>query len=118
MVRKPLATLLLSKGYTVKGSTTKECKLSDIDRLGVQPYLVDIEEYEEFDLFLQSDILVVAITSKTVAAYKRLIEQIQESNIQKVILSVLHRFIRIPILWLLKTTETVQKTTNCYRAMF
>ena len=115
---KPLATFLLSKGYTVKGSTTKECKLSDIDRLGVQSYHVDIEEYEEIDLFLQSDILVVAITPKNVAAYERLIEQIQKSSIGKVI------FISSTSVYpntnsvVTEDTETVQKPLTAIEQCF
>ena len=82
---KPLATSLLEEGYRVKGSTTTERKLSEIEDLGVAAYLVNIEDFEEFDAFLQCDVLIVAITSKEVDAYERLIEQIQESSVQKVI---------------------------------
>lgn len=82
---KPLAVSLLNKGYSVKGSTTKEDRLSEIDSLGVESHLVNIEGYDEFDSFLQSDILIIAITSKDIVAYERLILQIQKSTIQKVI---------------------------------
>ena len=81
---KPLAVSLLQEGYEVKGSTTSESKLSDLEALGIESYLVDIVEYEEFDLFLQSEILIIAITSKDIDAYERLIEQIQNSLVQKV----------------------------------
>lgn len=82
---KPLATSLLNEGYSVKGSTTTESKLEEIEDLGVEAYKIDIEEHEEFESFLQSDILIVAITSKNEKAYDRLVEQIQESFIQKVL---------------------------------
>ena len=82
---KPLATSLLEEGFAVKGSTTTESKLTDLEALGVEAHLVNIEEYEEFDLFLQSEILIINITSKDVDAYARLIEQIQESTIKKVL---------------------------------
>ena len=82
---KPLGVSLLEGGYAVKGSTTSEHKLSVLDSLGIDSYLVNIEEYEEFDLFLQSDILIVAITSKDIDAYQRLIWQIQDSSVQKVL---------------------------------
>ncbi len=81
----PLAISLIEDGYSVKGSSTSEEKLADLEVLGIEPYLIDIEEYEEFDIFLQSDILIVAITSKDIDAYDRLIQQIETSEIQKVI---------------------------------
>ena len=82
---KPLSVSLLEVGCSVKGSTTSELKLSELDALGIDSYLVNIEEYEEFITFLQSDILIIAITSKDINSYKRLIHQIQDSSIQKVI---------------------------------
>ena len=81
----PLAVSLLEQGFHVKGSTTTESKLANIKASGIEPHLINISAYEEFDLFLQSDILIIAITSKDVNAYQRLIEQIQQSSIQKVI---------------------------------
>jgi nucleoside-diphosphate-sugar epimerase len=82
---KPLAISLLKDGFSVKGSTTSEDKISLLEALDIEAYLVNIEEFEEFDLFLQSDILIVAITSKDIDAYVRLIQQIENSSIQKVI---------------------------------
>lgn len=82
---KPLGISLLEEGYSVKGSTRSELKLTELDTLGIDSYLVNIEEYEEFDLFLQSDILIIAITSKDIDAYQRLIWQIQDSPVQKVL---------------------------------
>ena len=82
---KPLAISLLEDGFEVKGSTRTESKLPILEELGIEAYQVDIEEYEEVDLFLQSDILIVNITSKDIDAYQRLIEQIEESKIQKVL---------------------------------
>ena len=83
---KPLAISLLDDGFSVKGSTTSEIKIKELEALEIETYLVDIEEFEEFDSFLQSDILIIAITSKDIDAFERLIEQIQTSTIQKVIL--------------------------------
>ncbi|WP_397446380.1 NAD(P)-binding domain-containing protein [Polaribacter sp. R77954] len=82
---KPLAVSFLEDGYTVKGSTTSESKIDDLESLDIETYLVDISENEEFDLFLESDILIVAITSKDIDGFEKLISQIQESPIQKVI---------------------------------
>ena len=82
---KPLALSFLDDGYAVKGSTTSEEKVPILEDLDIETYLVDIYENEEFDAFLQSDILIIAITSKDIDGFENLIAQIQESSIQKVI---------------------------------
>ena len=82
---KPLATSLLEHGFSVKGSTTSEDKIESLENLGIEAHLVNISEFEEYDVFLDADILIVAITSKDIDGFENLIAQIQESSIQKVI---------------------------------
>ncbi|MFY0629494.1 MAG: dTDP-glucose 4,6-dehydratase [Flavobacteriaceae bacterium] len=82
---KPLAVSLVEDEFSVKGSTTSELKLAILDSLGIESYLVNISEHEEFDVFLSSDILIIAITSKDIDAFENLIQQIEVSTIQKVI---------------------------------
>ena len=82
---KPLAISLLDEGFSIKGSTTSEEKLDILEVNNIEPFLVDITSFEEFDDFLNSDILIIAITSKDVNAFENLISQIQNSSIQKVI---------------------------------
>ncbi|AOW18863.1 dTDP-glucose 4,6-dehydratase [Polaribacter vadi] len=82
---KTLAISFINEGYTVKGSTTSEEKLELLEMNGIEPYIVDISDFEEYDSFLNSDILIIAITSKDVDGFENLIAQIQESSIQKVI---------------------------------
>ena len=82
---KPLATSFLEAGFSVKGSTTSEEKVPVLEALGIDTYLVNISEFEEFDAFLEADILIIAITSKDIDGFENLIAQIQESTIQKVI---------------------------------
>lgn len=82
---KPLALSFLEEGYSVKGSTTSIDKIDDLEVLGIETHLINISEFEEFDHFLQSDILIIAITSKDVDGFENLISQIQNSLIQKVI---------------------------------
>lgn len=82
---KPLAVSLLEEGFFVKGSSTSEEKLPALESLGIESYLVDITDLEEFDTFLTTDILIIAITSKDIDAFKSFIEQIEVSTIQKVI---------------------------------
>jgi nucleoside-diphosphate-sugar epimerase len=82
---KPLAISLLDAGFTVKGSTTSEEKLDNLTAVGIETYLVNISEFEAFDDFLNTDILIIAITSKDVDGFENLISQIQNSPVQKVI---------------------------------
>lgn len=82
---KPLAVSLLEDGFFVKGSTTTEEKLDELAFLDIAPYLVNIAEFEEFDAFLETDILIIAITSKDIDGFENLISQIQNSTVQKVI---------------------------------
>jgi nucleoside-diphosphate-sugar epimerase len=82
---KPLALSFLEDGFNVKGSTTSEEKVDELEALGVETHLVNITDFEEYDTFLESDILVIAITSKDIDGFENLISQIQDSPIQKVI---------------------------------
>jgi len=82
---KPLAVSLLEEGYSVKGSTTSEEKLSQLESLGIESYLINIDDFEAYDAFLHTDILIIAITSKNINAFESLIQQIEVSSVQKVI---------------------------------
>ena len=82
---KPLAISLLDEGFKVKGSTTSEEKLAVLKSHEIEPFLVDISSFEDFEDFLNTDILIIAITSKDVDGFENLISQIQNSPVQKVI---------------------------------
>jgi nucleoside-diphosphate-sugar epimerase len=82
---KPLAISLLEKGYKVKGSTTTPEKLAHINDLGIDAHLVDITSDENHAAFLNSEILLIMITSKDIAAFQNLIQQIEKSPIQNVL---------------------------------
>ena len=82
---KPLATSFIEDGFSVKGSTTSEEKVPVLEALDIDTYLVNISDFEEFDAFLDADILIIAITSKDIDGFESLIAQIQESTIQKVV---------------------------------
>ena len=82
---KPLAISLLKKDFSIKGSTTSLEKLKTLQDLEIEPFLVDISSDKNFTNFLSSDILIVAITSKEVDAFKKLMQQIESSTIKKVI---------------------------------
>jgi nucleoside-diphosphate-sugar epimerase len=59
----PLAQKLISDGYRVKGSTTREEKLGSMQAEGIEPYRIVVGETVEGDLkgLLESDILIVDI---------------------------------------------------------
>ena len=82
---KSLAISLIDAGFFVKGSTTTEEKLGLLELNDIEAYIVDIAFFEKFDTFLESDILIISITSKDIDAFKNLINQIENSSIQKVI---------------------------------
>lgn len=82
---RSLGISLLDEGYAVKGSTTREEKLELLEMNNIDPFVIDITSFEEFDDFLNTDILIIAITSKDLDGFDNLISQIQESSIQKVI---------------------------------
>ena len=82
---KPLAIEMIKNGHSVKGSTTTKEKISELKASGIEPHLIDIGQIGNISEFLKSSVLVVAITSKSVDAYKDLIKKIEASEIRKVI---------------------------------
>ena len=70
----PLALDLLNEGYNIKGSTTTTSKIDKLKQSGITPYLINIEEFKEFD-FLNSDILVLTLPFK---------KYFSDSNIYKI----------------------------------
>jgi nucleoside-diphosphate-sugar epimerase len=81
----PLATSFLKEGFSVKGSTTSEEKIEILEALGIETHLINISESKKFDSFLETDILVILITAKDIEGFKKLITQIQNSVVQKVV---------------------------------
>ena len=82
----PLATEFVNEGFTVKGSTTSEHKVNDLSSNGINPFLIDIENLNpKIRDFLQSEILIIAITSKNLESFKKLVREIEQSSIKKVI---------------------------------
>jgi nucleoside-diphosphate-sugar epimerase len=82
----PLAKHFIEKGFEIKGSTTSVDKISRLESLGILPFLVDINTIESSDkAFLSSEILIVAITSKNIDSFKKLVSEIETSTIKKVI---------------------------------
>ncbi|REH50404.1 nucleoside-diphosphate-sugar epimerase [Tenacibaculum gallaicum] len=82
---KELAVNFIEKGYEVKGSTTSKEKLQELESVAINAYLVDVSVKNIQLEFLESDVLVIAITSKDIEGFKRLISAIEKSRITKVI---------------------------------
>ena len=82
---KELAISLINRGCIVKGSTTSEEKIADLKSVGIQPSLVDISKENKLTSFLKSEVLIIAITSKSIDDFKRLISEIEKSTIKKIV---------------------------------
>ncbi|TLX71546.1 hypothetical protein E9993_20555 [Labilibacter sediminis] len=82
----PLAGNLREKGYALKGSTTSNDKLEVLKQQGIKPYLIQLSDLKSnISDFLNSDILIIATTSKSIQDYKKLIYHIEKSSIKRVL---------------------------------
>ena len=82
----PLAVELISKGYRVYGSTTSMIKERELESKGIKPFIIDIEDnHIDMSNFLCADVLIIAITSKNMSAFKNLIKKVEESEVSKVL---------------------------------
>ena len=83
---KALAIDLIANNFVVKGSTTSNQKLKELSNEKITPHLIDISLLPNDILnFLDSEILLIAITSKNVEDFEKLSTVIEKSSIQKVI---------------------------------
>ena len=64
----PLAKALLSKGLSVKGSTTSSEKLATLEKAGITPFLITLSENKTTgnvtDFLENSEILIIDIPPK------------------------------------------------------
>jgi len=90
----PLAKYLVSKGHVIKGSTTSESKISNLQRDGMEPFLIDLRadpSTAEISKFLASEYLIIAIPPRVKhhnnfkKQMESLISFIERSTIKKVI---------------------------------
>ena len=94
----PLAEHFIQQGYAVKASTRSIERSRDIEAIGAKFFVVDIDQpLAETSEFLDSDILLVNITSKNIEGFHRLINKLEKALVRKVIYVVLLRFTKIPI---------------------
>ena len=93
----PLAKSLISKGFSIKGSTTSEEKLSVLKEAGIEPFLISIKSNKvvgEVSKFLaDSDILIIDIppnlrqgnTESFIEKMQQSIPFLEQSTIKKII---------------------------------
>jgi len=82
----PLAKHFVEQGYSVKASTRTAIRRIDIEATGATAHLLDIDNLtENIAGFLDSNILLVNITTKNIDGFKRLIEVVELSPVDKVI---------------------------------
>lgn len=82
---KELGIYFTKKEYKIKGSTTSKDKLQELKSVEIKPYLVNVSDEHISSEFLDADVLIIAITSKEIENFKRLISFIEKSNTAKVI---------------------------------
>lgn len=65
----PLGESLLNQGYRVKGSTTHMAKLSRMRKIGLDPFIINLEpNYKGEGHFLDSDLLIVNLPPRNTAS--------------------------------------------------
>ncbi len=81
----PLAVTLDQLGYQIKASSRNKARLDQVEGAGIAAHYFDIENTDSDLGFLQTDILIINITSKNVAAFQYLIKLIEKSSIKQVL---------------------------------
>ena len=82
----PLAEHFVMMGNFVKASTTSESRTSDVTSVKAEPFIIDIEKLpNNIQTFLQANILIVNIPSKNIDGFSNLIQEIEKSEIEKVL---------------------------------
>ena len=81
----PLAKHFIAKDVVIKGSTTSEEKKVLLEAENIHPYVLNIDQENDFSDFLDTDVLLIMITSKKLEAYKSLVNEIEKSSVKKVI---------------------------------
>jgi nucleoside-diphosphate-sugar epimerase len=70
----------------VKASTTSESRLPKLSSINVEPFIVDIDQLSNnLQTFLQANILIINIPSKSIDGFIGLLQEIEKSKIAKVL---------------------------------
>jgi len=74
------------KGNHVKASTTSESRLPELSSVKVEPFIVDIERLSNnLQTFLQANILIINIPSKSIDGFIGLLKEIENSEVEKLL---------------------------------
>jgi len=73
-------------GNDVKASTTSESRLPELLSIKVEPFIVDIERLSSnLQTFLQANILIINIPSKSIDGFTGLLKEIEKSEVEKLL---------------------------------
>lgn len=82
----PLGKELVKLNNSVKGSTRSVNKIKKIESFGIQSYILDIADIQKNMLqFLNSEVLIINVTSKSIANFEELIQNIKASSVKEVL---------------------------------
>lgn len=82
----PLAQHFIQAGYTVNASTTSEDRLADLLSIGAESCIIDIDSLTTtVQDFLHAAILIINIPSKNISGFRRLVDEIEASEIDNVL---------------------------------
>lgn len=81
-----MAEHFVSIGHNIKASSRTECRLQELFTLKIEPFLLDIGQLpNNLDRFFQSNTLIINIPSKDIEAFRNLIQEIEKSQIKKIL---------------------------------
>jgi len=73
-------------GNHVKASTTSESRVAELSSIKVEPFIVDIERLSSnLQTFLQANILIINIPSKSIDGFVELLKEIENSEVKKLL---------------------------------
>jgi len=81
----PLGECFIAQGYQVKLSTRSATRLPELQGVNAEVHSVDIDHLSASNDFLQSECLIINITSKNLAGFVQLIEKIEQSPVKQVL---------------------------------
>ena len=82
----PLVDYFASRNYRVRASARSVARFAELETAGAEPFVVDIDAASpDPGEFLDSQILIVDIPSKSVDGFRRLVETIGSSAIERVL---------------------------------
>lgn len=81
-----VAVDLIKNGFEILGSTTTVERISELEKEGITPFLIDLSASTgNIQEFLDCEVLIISVTSKSIVNFQALIQKIEESRIQKVL---------------------------------